>query len=354
MSSDDAGSTRPDGGRLATLKDVAAQAGVSVATASRILNKKQTRVPVSRRTAERVVAAATGLGYYPDPAARSLRTGRTQTVGVIVMDITDPYFAGLLDSVEKTLNRSDYHFLLSSARNSLQEQGFYVSVLKRSRVDGLLILGGTQRFTELEIEQLVASRVPIVVVGRVAASPMIGSVSIDNRRGGRLAAEHLLGLGRTSIVHFTTEERRADADERRQGCEEAIAAAGLAVAWVEKGSITEESGYRQMGRLLDSGRLPDGLFAYNDRIAVGAMRAARERGLDVPGDLAIVGFDDIPLAFYVDPPLTTIRQPLAQMGQMGADLLLECIRRRDTACVVQHKEVAVDLIVRGSTVREVK
>lgn len=338
---------------MATLKDVAERAGVSTATASRVLNRKQTRVPVSTETAQRVVSAAASLGYYPNPAAQSLRTRETHTVGVIVMDITDPYFAGLLDSVEKSLNRSDYHFLLSSAQNSLQEEEFYVSVLRRSRVDGLLILGGTQRFTEGEIEQLVASRVPIVVVGRAAPSPIIGSVSIDNVGSGRAATMHLLENGRRRILHVTTEQWRADAEERRQGYEEALAAAGLgAAAWVEKGSITEESGYRLMSHVLAAGRPPDGLFAYNDRLAVGAMRAAREHGLHVPGDLAVVGFDDIPLAMYVEPPLTTIRQPLAEMGRLGAEMLLQGIRRRGAAAEGEHREVATELVVRRSTVQD--
>jgi LacI family repressor for deo operon, udp, cdd, tsx, nupC, and nupG len=338
-----------EGDALATLKEVAARAGVSTATASRILNKKQTRVPVSKETAQKVLAAAASLGYYPDTAAQSLRTRETHTVGVIVMDITDPYFAGLLDAVEKILNRSEYHFLLSSAQNSLQEEQFYLSVLRRSRVDGLLILGGTQRFTEAEIDQLVASRVPIVVVGRVAPSPLISSVSIDNLSSAQKATSHLVELGCRRIVHFSTEQWRADAERRREGYERALAEAG-GTAWVEKGSITEESGYRLMDRVLGSGARPDGLFAYNDRLAIGAMRAAREHGLRVPEDIAVVGFDDIPFALYVEPSLTTVRQPVAEMGRLGAELLLQGIRNREASRAGEHREVDTELIIRKSTV----
>jgi len=335
---------------VATLKDIAKKAGVSVTTASRVLNNKPSQIPISEETKKKVLKVAKEFKYYPNIYARSLRTRRTGIIGVIVSDITDPYFSGIIDGVEKVLNESDYYFLLSSTQNSPQKEELYLTKLRKSRVDGLLILGGTQRFTDKEVRELVKSGIPIVVVGRKAPHPSIRSVTVDNFTGGFIATEHLIKLGHQDIVHITTTEPRVDGQERVKGYKSCMEKYGLKdKCWIEKGDITAESGYRVMTNILKKSKKPTAVFAFNDMSALGIMRAIREQGLKIPEDIAIVGFDDIPIAAYFNPPLTTVRQPQEEMGRKGAELLIKTIKKDEKRSKEADIVLKPKLIIRKSS-----
>jgi len=335
---------------VATLKEVAKKAGVSITTASKILNDKPFQIHISEETKKKVLEVAKELNYYPNIFARSLRTKKTGIVGVIVSDITDPYFGGIINGAEKILNENDYYFLLSSAQNSPQREELYLTKLRKSRVDGLLILGGTQRFTNNEVEQLVRSGIPIVVVGRSAPHPDICSVTVDNFTGGFLATEHLIKLGHQDIVHITTTEPRVDGEERLNGYKSAMEKHGLKnKCWIEKGDITAESGYKAMTNTLKKGKRPTAVFAFNDISALGVMRAIRNQGLRIPENIAVVGFDDIPIAAHFDPPLTTMRQPQEEMGIRGAELLIRAIREREKGAERENIGLEAKLITRKSS-----
>lgn len=335
---------------MATLKEVAKKAGVSITTASKILNDKPFQIHISEETKKKVLEVAKELNYYPNIFARSLRTKKTGIVGVIVSDITDPYFGGIINGAEKILNENDYYFLLSSAQNSPQREELYLTKLRKSRVDGLLILGGTQRFTNNEVKQLVRSGIPIVVVGRSAPHPDICSVTVDNFTGGFLATEHLIKLGHQDIVHIATTEPRVDGEERLNGYKSAMEKHGLKnKCWIEKGDITAESGYKAMTNILRKGKRPTAVFAFNDISALGVMRAIRNQGLRIPENIAVVGFDDIPIAAHFDPPLTTVRQPQEEMGRRGAELLIRAIREREKGAERENIGLEAKLITRKSS-----
>ena len=333
-----------------TLKDVAKKAGVSITTASRVLNDKPSQILISEETKKKVLEVAKELDYYPNIFARSLRTKKTGIVGVIVSDITDPYFGGIINGAEKILNENDYYFLLSSAQNSPQREELYLTKLRKSRVDGLLILGGTQRFTNDEVKQLVRSGIPIVVVGRKCPHPNVSSVIVDNFTGGFVATEHLIKLGHQDIVHITTHQPRVDGEERLNGYESALEKyRSKEKCWIEKGDITAESGYKVMTNILKKGKRPTAIFAFNDISALGVMRAIRSQGLRIPEDFAVVGFDDIPIAAHFDPPLTTVKQPQEEMGRKGAELLLRAIGESKKGTERENLVLEAKLITRKSS-----
>jgi LacI family transcriptional regulator len=334
---------------VATLKEVAKKAGVSITTASKILNDKPFQIPISEETKKKVLKVAEKLNYYPNIFARSLRTRKTGIVGVIVSDITDPYFGRIIDGIEKVLNESDYYFLLSSAQNSPRKEELYLSKLRKSRVDGLLILGGTQRFTDSEVKQLVKSGIPIVVVGRKSPHLDISSVTVDNFTGGFAATEHLIKLGHSDIVHITTRRLRVDGEERLNGYKSAMEKHGLKdKCRIEKGDITAESGYKAMTNILKKGKRPTAIFAFNDMSVLGVIRAIRDQGLCVPRDIAVVGFDDISIAARCDPPLTTVRQPRSKMGKVGAELLMRALSRKSKNSTGENVVLKPKLIIRKS------
>jgi len=334
---------------VGTLKEVARKAGISVTTASRILSNRPSQIPISEETKRKVLGVAKQLDYYPNIFARSLRTGKTGIVGVIVSDVTDSFFGGIIDGIEKVLNEYDYYFLLSSAQNSPQKEELYLTKLRKSRVDGLLILGATQRFTDNEVREVARGGIPIVLVGRESPHPSISAVTVDNFTGGFLATEHLIRLGHTKVVHITTRQPRVDGDQRLNGYESAMEKHGLKdKCWVEKGDITAESGYQVMTGILEEGKRPTAVFPFNDMSTLGVIRAIRDQGLRIPEDIAIIGFDDIPIACHFDPPLTTVRQPQEEMGRKGAELLMKVLDRNNKSYKSESVVFKPRLIIRES------
>jgi len=327
------------------MRDVAERAGVSVTTVSHVINETR---PVSDELRERVLAAVDELGYQPNVLARSLRRGETHTIGMIVPDSANPFFAEVARGVEDTSFEQGYNVILCNSDGDLDKELLYANVLAEKQVDGILFVAAGVS-TE-HIHGLQRRRMPLVVVDREIPDAAVDSVLTDNAHGGRLATRHLLELGHRRIGCVTGPSDVTPSAERVTGYRWALDKDGIPVdeALVVKGDFQYKSGYQAAYQLLAMNDPPTAIFACNDLMAVGATRAAIELGWQVPTDLSVVGFDDVRLASFANPPLTTIVQPKYEMGVVAATMLLE--RLRDLDMPPRRRVLDTSLLIRQSTV----
>jgi LacI family transcriptional regulator len=336
-----------------TIADVARRAGVSTATVSRVLAGLGGARPATRA---RIEAAARDLGYRPSAIARSLKLRTTKTFGLIITDIENPYFPQLVRAVEDAAHRAGYALLLCNAADDPDRESLYLDLLVDRRTDGVIIAASS--LGERHRAWLREASLPIVLVNTVARGVRLPSVASDNRDGGRLAGTHLVELGHRRLGALTAGQRNADAPLRLSGVQDAMVAAGLdagslAVVVGDPGVIGGETA---MSEMLD--RHPDvtGVVAYNDLMAIGALRAVRARGGRVPRDVSVIGFDDVDFAAYVEPPLTTITQSTAELGRLAVRQLIDRLPGEPArgpagaaARVASRIVVPVGLRIRGST-----
>lgn len=309
--------------RLPTLEVVAELAGVSRATVSRVVNGSSKVSPEVQATVTKAIAE---LGYVPNRAARTLVTRRTDTVVLIMHERTDtlfedPFFANVLRGVNAALSTTDLQLVLLHARGDKQRERALRYVCN-GHVDGALLI--SMHGDDPMPNAITAAEIPMVAMGRPPSGPRADYVDADNAGGGRDAVRHLVGTGRRCLATVAGPLDMSAGVDRLRGYVEATRAAGMRVAAnrVAHGDFTEAAGYRGMKLLLERTPKIDGVFVASDLMGVGALRALREIGRRVPDDVAIVGFDDAPLAAYADPPLTTIRQPIERLGQEMVRLLL--------------------------------
>ncbi len=332
-----------------TLKDVAELAGVDVSTASRALSADKSSL-VKRATRNRVLSAAEELGYRGNLQASALRRGRTATIGVIVADLSNPFIGPVLRGIANALGNRDLLPIMTETRDSSDELARICDKLLAQRVDGVITTAG--RYRDRSLLKRVASEVPTVLAVRELPGSGIPAISHDDVAGGRLAAEHLLSLGHTRCAQLMGPEDIWSFEGRGQGFREAIAAAGATCIDIT-GAIrlpTVEAGLDLATELLDrSGRLPTAVFAHNDSMAIGAIGAFRERGLEVPADISVVGYNDVPLTDQLRPPLTTIRLPGYELGRLAAELVLTRIDGVESTA--EKVVLAPELVVRQSTAR---
>ncbi|MCG6499494.1 LacI family DNA-binding transcriptional regulator [Kitasatospora sp. A2-31] len=309
-----------------TLEEVAALAGVGRGTVSRVINGS---ARVSDRAREAVARAVAELGYVPDRAARALAGSRTDAVALVVPEtearlFAEPYFLDVIRGVSAELGAADKQLLLTLIRTEQERQRFE-QYLAAQRVDGVLLVS-VHRDDPLP-DQVRALGLPAVLNGRRSPQEPLAYVDTDNVGAGRSAVDHLAGRGRCRIATITGPLDMDAAQGRLSGYRQGLAAAGLPEdeRLVATGDFTEDGGRRAMRELL--ARCPDldAVFAASDLMAVGALAVLRARGLDVPGDVALVGVDDSPVARHLDPPLTTVRQPIEEMGRRMAGILLRQI-----------------------------
>lgn len=340
-----------------TIADVARRAGVSTATVSRVLSGVGGARPATR---DRVEMAARELGFRPSDVARSLKRRSTLTIGLIVTDIENPYFPQLVKAVEDAAIAEGYAILLCSADDDPDREASYLDVLVERRVDGIVIAASTLGTSQGA--WLAEPPLPVVLVNTSAPTVHLPSIASDNRAGGRLATRHLLDLGHRRFGYLMPPSRNLDAPERLAGVRDELDAAGLAFEGpdaalaVSDGAPTVIGGEVAMAELLMRTPRPTAIVAYNDLMAIGAMRAIRRCGLAVPGDLSIVGFDDVAFAAYVEPALTTLRQETAEMGRWAVATLTEQLARRGASggagsagAAGGRRVVPVHLEVREST-----
>jgi DNA-binding LacI/PurR family transcriptional regulator len=323
----------------ATLEDVAREAGVSRALVSLVMRQKP---QVSEERRARVLAAATKLGYRPNAMARSLASRRSSTVGVLLNDLHNPFFAEITDGIEQVARRRRYRVLLSTGGRSRAREEAALEAFLESRVDGLILV--STLLPEAKISQA-ANLAPVTLVSRTSTLPTVDSVLTDDVHGAELAVAYLIELGHRRIAHIDG-GRNPSSGPRRQGYERAMGTAGLECL-VVPGDFSESGGAEAAERLLALPELPTAVLASNDMAAAGVMDRLVEAGLSVPADISVVGYDNTSLAQMRQVNLTTVNQPRAEMGRLAMQAVLERIDGRRTEAV-SHVTTPT-LVIRRST-----
>ncbi len=325
------------------MRDVAKTTGFSVNTVSRALNHKP---DVNEETRKTIVEAATKMGYRPNKLARSLRSNKTHTIGVIVADIANPYFGALVKGVEKEARKRHYSVILLNTDEDYERESEAIQVVLEERVDGIII-SPTQKETGT-IKNLLQLGIPFVLFGRRFSDLETNYVVTDDVHGGFLATEHLISLGHRRIGMINGPIHISSAKERFQGYREALGRYGLKQeqSLVTAGAVTMEDGYEVAESLLNKNPRPTAIFAFSDFVSFGVMKAIREVGLKVPEDISVVGYDDNQFASCSETPLTTIHIPKEELGINAAKVLKEQFVDNQP---IKQVELSVDLIVRQST-----
>ena len=338
-----------------SIADIARVAGVSHTTVSRALRESPL---ISADTRERIQKLAQEMGYTPNAIAQSLQTQRTSTIGLVVTSIDDPFLSDIVKGVEEVARVGGFSVLLSATHNDPDQEMAVIETFHRRRVDGILV--ASSRITSKYKKRLDFVRVPTVLINSQAESQdeLLHWVAVDDRAGAQLAVEHLQQLGHRAIGYLGVTCRPRSNQQRLQGYREAMAThpvgATLTVAspddWVVIAPGTEASdeedvaaGQKLMPRLLDAG--VTAVFCYNDMIAIGVLIACSERGIAVPQELSVIGFDDIRMASYVTPPLTTIHQPKIELGHLATEVMLDLLQKHP----VQNHVLQPTLVIRAST-----
>ncbi|RBM52140.1 transcriptional repressor PurR [Vibrio tarriae] len=332
---------------MATMKDIARLAGVSTSTVSHVINKSRF---VSDEIAERVNNAAQQLNYAPSALARSLKMNRTKTIGMLVTTSTNPFFGEVVKGVERSCYHKGYNLILCNTEGDNQRMKASINTLLQKRVDGLLLMCST-----LEGERLdVFDRYPDIPVVVMDWGPILfasDKIQDNSLQGGYMAAKHLIECGHKEIGCITGPLIRHQAQMRYEGYKRALAEAGIAINpdWIVESDFECEGGYNAFEKLCERGKLPSALFVCNDMMAMGVIQAASQRGLRVPDDLSLIGYDDVHIAKFMTPALTTIHQPKYRLGKAAVDTLLYRLENPDTTAQVVQLEPT--LTVRNS-VRE--
>ncbi|MDD9268904.1 LacI family DNA-binding transcriptional regulator [Paenibacillus sp. GCM10023248] len=304
----------------ATIYDVAREAGVSIAAVSQVINGKG---KISEERRNEIFSVMERLNYRPSVIAAALTGKRTYTLGLLVPDISNPFFAEIAHAVEDQGHKLGYSIVICSTHNEDERIERYLTLLQQKSVDGMIIGTGMDNLELLA--PLVDKSVPIVSIAREMPSAYVQTVHVGDFDGGKLAGQHLLALGHTRIAVLAEHLKVSSSRERIRGFRDALAGAGceLPDAWVKPGGFDLlQGGKRQTLELLRQAECPTALFCCNDLLAIGALQAAKELGVRVPEELSIVGFDDTILASVTDPPLTTVAQPIEAMGKLAVDLLI--------------------------------
>jgi DNA-binding LacI/PurR family transcriptional regulator len=327
------------------MRDIARATDLSQSTVSRILNRTPTLVPIAEATRERVIATAMELGYRPNPLARGLRGASTMLLGLIVRDITDPFFAGAIEAVTMAASSRGYNVVLGHAHARVDEAITLWGVLEARHCDAILLLGDTSDQPRL-LQDLASAQVPVVALWQGTQATDIGSVSVDNRAGIRAVLDHLTGLGHRRIA-FLGGRRLGDIREREEAFVNYYSELRepLRDGYTQRGVNDPKSAVAALDRLLALPEPPTAIVAATDVLATGLLHAGHARGLRVPDDLSVTGFDDIPFAAFTVPALTTVRMPMREIVEQAVKMALD-----DPDGVSDNTQVLQpSLIVRAST-----
>jgi DNA-binding LacI/PurR family transcriptional regulator len=340
-----------------TLSDIAATTGVAPMTVSRVVNGTGY---VSDETRELVMRAVAEMNYRPNGLARNLKRQRTETVGLVLGDISNPYSTEIANAVRDTLSARGFNLFICISEHSAKEDITAFDSLVDHNVDGIIVATRSNKEGDERLTKIADRNIPVVVVGRDFHHELVDSISADNFAGGFEATQHLIDLGHKRIAFIGASFDNRGNLKRLQGYLAALTEHDLPIderlitgrretISEVPGYSTEKIGYEGMKRLLSLPKRPTAVFARNDFTAVGAMTAIKEAGLSIPQDIAVVGFDDTPLALHTLPPLTTVRQPMRLQGQLAAELLLRRITDKENF-ETEERVLECELIVRKSTV----
>ncbi|KAF0182991.1 MAG: LacI family transcriptional regulator [Hyphomonadaceae bacterium] len=330
--------------RGATLKDVAKAADVSIASASRAINGLDNVKEDLRR---RVLEAASKLRYVPHGGARSLATNRTNTIGVILPDIYGEFFSEIIRGIDFAARARGLHILVSGSHGDLQEAVSAVRAMV-GRVDGILVM--SPFVDSQDLVAVLPLNLPLVTISSSIGDEFNGAISIDNYGGGQIAAGHLIEIGCKNIGHVCGPTSNFEACERKRGFFDRASDAGLEVPNIFEGDFSEESGYQAGIYFAKAKNRPDGIFVANDMMAVGCLMALADQGVNVPNDIAIIGFDDIPIARFTAPTLTTLNVGVYEIGTRSLDLLANGIEN-DDGTIGPGFKIEPELVARKSTAK---
>jgi LacI family transcriptional regulator len=330
---------------MPTIRDVAKRAGVAPTTVSRVVNNSGY---VSKETRERVEAAIAELGYVPNTLARSLRFKKTNTLALVLPDITNPFWTTVARGVEDAASDRGFNVILCNTDESESKQAKYLTVLLQKQIDGIVL--APARSTAEPVESIQKQGVPVVVLDRRVPCTQVDTVRGDSVRGAYRLVRLLLTLGHRRIAILTGPQGVSTAVDRVAGYRQALVETGLDtdVELVYYGEFTQASGYEMTQHVLTATPRPTALFAANNFIAIGSLRALRDAGLQMPEDMALVSFDDLPQAFVIDPFLTVAAQPAYEMGHKATELLLA---RLSGLAPLEYQEIVLptETIVRRSS-----
>ncbi len=332
----------------ATIRDVARKAKVSHQTVSRVINEHNSVTPETR---ERVARAIRELEYVPSQVARSLSSNRTHTLGMVTTDVSDHFFAEAVAGADAEARKHGFFLIIGSIEPGAEDdERTYLRLLLERRVEGLIIAVPRLRLADDDLLAGAATRLPIVVVASDIELPGADHVDIDNRHGGLEATNHLLAQGHRRIATITGPLDWPSARARLDGYRDALRGNATAEGQVVEPSLDWglESGRRAAERLLAVTPRPTAIFAQSDLLALGAIAALRAHGLRVPDDVSIIGFDDIPVAEVFDPPLTTLRQPMREVGELAARLVADPRTGARRGKATRRHVLRAPLVIRGS------
>lgn len=326
-----------------SIKDVARLAKVSHSTVSRALANSPA---VNRATADRIRRLAKEAGYRPNTIGRSLATNRTYTIGFVVTTVADPFVAEVAAGIEDVARQRGYAVFLANSNADPDREVAVVRSFQERRVDGVIVMAS--RVGELYMPLLAELDVPIMLVDNQHPGEFVHSISIDDRGGAKLVTSHLAALGHQRIAYIGDRNGMQSDTDRMAGYSDALAAAGMEIhpSFVVQGNGAPRGGLEAMQMLLALKQRPTAVFCYNDMTAMGALRALHQAGVRVPSEMSVAGFDDLPIAPFLEPPLTTVRQPKAEMGRQAATILLELLEGKKLQAQIT---VPGELIVRQST-----
>ncbi|MGI2296259.1 LacI family DNA-binding transcriptional regulator [Paenibacillus sp. GXUN7292] len=305
-----------------TIYNVAQKAGVSIATVSKVLNHTGR---ISDETRRRVTAIMDEMGYQPSVVASALTGKNTFTIGMLIPDIANPFFAEIARSAEDRAHELGYNLVICSTDNEWEKEAEYIALLQQKSVDGIVLATGA--WNDKRLKDMLEARMPIALIARDMPTLAVDTVLVDDFMGGYQAASHLLASGHRRIAVIAEDLKVMSSSERVRGYRLAIEEYELIYdeQLIRISDFTIDGGKREAGALLDQPHPPTAIFACNDLLAIGAVQAARERGVIIPDQLSVIGFDNTILATIVDPPLTTIAQPIREMGSKVIELLVHQI-----------------------------
>lgn len=329
----------------ATIFDVAKRAGVSIGTVSRVLNNRDR---VSPDTRERVLKAIRDLDYHANALARGLASQQTATLGLVIPQVNDPFFFQIVRGVEEAATAANYSLLIASQSRLPASEHRYLHLFRRGHVDAM-VLASIEVHVQ-EVQQIMEQGIPIVLV-QLDIGKDIPIFLADNYSGGRTIAEHLVvDHHYERVAYITGTDHTSDSRERLRALRDVLQENGLDLParYIVRGDYLRDSGYHAMQQLLELDEPPLAVFAANDQMAIDAIMAIKERGLRIPEDIAVVGFDDIPMASYVSPPLTTVHQPVYELGWHAARLALDILNGDQARIAPRKMLLPTSLVIRRS------